>query len=116
MKNKVIQNEKFHSLVRIYKLSCLILRKYFPQLKEKQLSRFEQLKPLYEEWNQKINVISRKDIDNLEYRHILHSLAIARVIGFKPDSRYICLCLSWCSLNGHADIGFSYGCFQTIGI
>lgn len=66
-----------------------ILKKYFPQLKEKQLSKFEQLKPLYEEWNQKINVISRKDIENLEYRHILHSLAIARVIGFKPGSRVL---------------------------
>lgn len=66
-----------------------ILKKYFPKLTEKQLSQFEQLKPLYEDWNQKINVISRKDIDNLEYRHILHSLAIARVIGFAPGSRIL---------------------------
>ena len=66
-----------------------LLIKYFPKLTEKQLSRFEQLKPLYEDWNQKINVISRKDIDNLEYRHILHSLAIARVIGFAPGSRIL---------------------------
>lgn len=66
-----------------------ILKKYFPKLSEKKLAQFQQLKPLYEDWNQKINVISRKDIDNLEYRHILHSLAIARVVGFAPGSRIL---------------------------
>lgn len=61
-----------------------IILKYFPELSEKQKNQFEQLKPLYEDWNNKINVISRKDIDFLYERHVLHSLAIARVICFKP--------------------------------
>lgn len=51
--------------------------KYFPDLSEKQIEQFEALGPLYQDWNQKINVISRKDIDNLYPHHILHSLAIA---------------------------------------
>lgn len=60
--------------------------KYFPNLSEKQKNQFEQLMILYPEWNEKINVISRKDIDNIEENHILHSLAIARFIAFSPDS------------------------------
>lgn len=60
--------------------------KYFPHLSEKQKSQFEQLMKLYPEWNEKINVISRKDIDNVETNHILHSLAIAKFIEFKPGS------------------------------
>lgn len=57
-----------------------IIEHYFPALTERQRSQFEQLGPLYREWNEKINVISRKDIDNLYEHHILHSLAIARFI------------------------------------
>ncbi|MDE7411326.1 MAG: 16S rRNA (guanine(527)-N(7))-methyltransferase RsmG [Paramuribaculum sp.] len=56
-----------------------ILR-YFPNLTAKQISQFEMLGPLYNEWNEKINVISRKDIENLYPHHILHSLAIAKFI------------------------------------
>lgn len=66
-----------------------IIEKYFPNLTEAQRGQFEQLVPLYLEWNQKINVISRKDLDNLWERHILHSLAIARVIRFAEDSRIL---------------------------
>lgn len=66
-----------------------ILQKYFPKLSEKQLQQFAQLKPLYEEWNQKINVISRKDIDNLEDRHILHSLAIVSVVRFRTGAQIL---------------------------
>jgi 16S rRNA (guanine527-N7)-methyltransferase len=55
-------------------------------LSEKQKGQFEQLGLLYKEWNEKINVISRKDIDNLYINHVLHSLAIAKVIQFKPDA------------------------------
>jgi 16S rRNA (guanine527-N7)-methyltransferase len=53
--------------------------KHFPELTDVQKNQFEQLGPLYQEWNSKINVISRKDIDSLYTRHILHSLAIAKI-------------------------------------
>lgn len=64
-----------------------IIRKYFPSLTDTQLEQFRQMDDLYHEWNAKINVISRKDIDNLYERHILHSLGIAQVIRFKPGTR-----------------------------
>lgn len=63
-----------------------IILKYFPQLTTKQQEQFKQLGPLYSEWNEKINVISRKDIENLYINHILHSLAIAKVISFQPEA------------------------------
>lgn len=64
-----------------------LITKYFPGLSEAQLSQFVQLAPLYKEWNEQINVISRKDIDLLYERHILHSLGIAKVMAFKPGTR-----------------------------
>lgn len=63
--------------------------KYFPALSERQREQFEEMMTLYPEWNEKINVISRRDIDNLEVHHILHSLAIAKFIDFKPDTRVL---------------------------
>lgn len=60
--------------------------KYFPHLSDTQKAQLGQLMTLYPEWNEKINVISRKDIDNIEVNHILHSLAIAKFINFKPGS------------------------------
>ncbi len=63
--------------------------KYFPQLSDIQKSQFSQLMALYPEWNEKINLISRKDIDNIEINHILHSLAIAKFIIFKPGSEVL---------------------------
>lgn len=63
-----------------------IILKYFPDLTEKQIEQFSQLRKLYEEWNSQINVISRKDIDELYTRHVLHSLGIAKVIQFKPGT------------------------------
>ncbi|MCE1198698.1 MAG: 16S rRNA (guanine(527)-N(7))-methyltransferase RsmG [Marinilabiliales bacterium] len=63
-----------------------ILLKYFPNLSADQCHQFEMLGPLYHEWNGKINVISRKDIGELYVRHILHSLAVARIIHFKPGT------------------------------
>ena len=63
-----------------------LILKYFPKLDEASIFRFEQLGPLYDEWNGKINVISRKDIGSLYEKHILHSLAIARVIRFNPGT------------------------------
>ena len=60
--------------------------KYFPYLTEKQKNQYSALYELYVDWNSKINVISRKDIDNLYERHVLHSLGIAEFIKFKPNS------------------------------
>ena len=61
--------------------------KYFPELTDRQKEAFLKMLELYPEWNAKINVISRKDIDNLEINHLLHSLAIAKFIRFSPGSR-----------------------------
>ena len=66
-----------------------IILKYFPQLTEEQQRQFDALDALYREWNAKINVISRKDIDNLYEHHILHSLAIAKVINFRPATEIL---------------------------
>jgi len=66
-----------------------IVKKYFPDLTEKQLGQFELLFPLYKEWNEKINVISRKDIDNIMLHHVLHSLAIAKIVDFKPGTEIL---------------------------
>ena len=62
-----------------------IIKKYFPNLTDIQLQQLEQLLPLYKEWNEKINVISRKDIDNFYVHHVLHSLSIATFFEFKKD-------------------------------
>ena len=61
--------------------------KYFPELSDAQRLQMEQLETLYPEWNAKINVISRKDIDNLEVNHILHSLALVKFVQFTPGTR-----------------------------
>jgi len=66
-----------------------ILLKYFDSLTELQISQFEKLKDLYAEWNEKINVVSRKDIDELYLRHVLHSLGIAKVMKFQNGSRIL---------------------------
>lgn len=64
-----------------------IIEKYFPSLSDAQRLAFDTMMRLYPEWNARINVISRKDIDNLEINHLLHSLAIARFVEFQPGSR-----------------------------
>ena len=64
-----------------------IIDKYFPDLTTEQSVKVDQLLPLYKDWNDKINVISRKDITNLYERHVLHSLAIAKWINFKPGTK-----------------------------
>ena len=63
-----------------------LLVKYFPELNDRQVEQFTMLEGLYTEWNSRINVISRKDIDYLYERHVLHSLAIAKVINFAPGA------------------------------
>lgn len=66
-----------------------IIEKYFKDLTERQRGQFAALDALYHEWNEKINVISRKDIDNLYEHHVLHSLAIGRFLRFKPDTEVL---------------------------
>ncbi len=66
-----------------------VLLKYFSEFSQKQIEQFKALDGLYQEWNTKINVISRKDIDGLYEKHILHSLAIAAVFDFKPGMEVI---------------------------
>jgi len=63
-----------------------LILKYFPDLTENQIQQFEALEGLYKDWNSKINVISRKDIDELYLKHVLHSLGIAKVINFEAGS------------------------------
>ena len=65
------------------------LVKYFPKLSETQTRQFSMLNELYRDWNSKINVISRKDIDNLYEHHVLHSLAIAKALNFKPGTKIL---------------------------
>lgn len=64
-----------------------IILKYFPDLSKEQQRQFELLRELYEDWNLKINVVSRKDIDELYLRHVLHSLAIAKIHSFLPGTK-----------------------------
>ena len=66
-----------------------IIHKYFPELTEKQIEQFTDLKELYEHWNAQINVISRKNMDTLYTNHILHSLSIAKVIQFEKGSKIL---------------------------
>ena len=66
-----------------------IIKKYFPDLTELQLKQFEELEGLYREWNAQINVISRKDIDALYVRHVLHSLGISKIQAFNPNSHVL---------------------------
>ena len=70
-------------------MKAAIIKHYFPSITEHQQAQFEQLFPLYSEWNEMINVISRKDIDNLMLHHVLHSLAIAKFIEFKPGTEVL---------------------------
>ncbi|TMM56161.1 16S rRNA (guanine(527)-N(7))-methyltransferase RsmG [Maribacter algarum] len=66
-----------------------IVLKYFPDITEEQKEQFGQLENLYKDWNQKINVVSRKDIDELYLRHVLHSLGIAKIQQFLPGSEIL---------------------------
>ncbi|MBL4594397.1 MAG: 16S rRNA (guanine(527)-N(7))-methyltransferase RsmG [Flavobacteriales bacterium] len=70
-------------------LSIDTITNYFPELSEKQLEQFTMLAPLYRDWNSQINVISRKDIDELYVKHVLHSLGIAKVIQFKDKTKVL---------------------------
>ena len=70
-------------------MAAELILKYFPELTEEQQRQFEMLDALYRDWNAKINVISRKDIDQLYEHHVLHSLAIAKTIRFRPGTQIL---------------------------
>lgn len=70
-------------------MSTVLLLKYFPDITENQLEQFAKLETLYFEWNEKINVISRKDMESLYEKHILHSLGIAKIMKFAPGSKVL---------------------------
>ncbi len=83
---------KCRDYLREFCYFCMMIeqiKKYFPNLTGRQVEQFEAMMTLYPEWNEKINVISRKDIDNLEESHLLHSLAIAKFLNFAPGSRVL---------------------------
>lgn len=81
--------DNFAFSVVIYIDMISIIQKYFKDLTPEQISRFEMMGRLYPEWNEKINVISRKDIDNLFTNHILHSLSIAKFINPVPGTTFL---------------------------
>ncbi|MFN4123605.1 MAG: 16S rRNA (guanine(527)-N(7))-methyltransferase RsmG [Flavobacteriales bacterium] len=66
-----------------------LIKKYFPEINKTHLEKLNELVPLYKEWNERINVVSRKDIDQLELHHVLHSLAIARRTKFNPGAKIL---------------------------
>ena len=66
-----------------------LIQKYFPNLSEDQNQKIDQMKDVYEYWNQRINVVSRKDIEQIYLHHVLHSLAIAKLITFKPGTKVL---------------------------
>ena len=70
-------------------MSADLIQQFFPRLTPLQIEQLKALEPLYREWNEKINVISRKDIDNLYLHHILHSLGIARIVSFRPETQVL---------------------------
>jgi 16S rRNA (guanine527-N7)-methyltransferase len=74
------------TIFALYYFFMEIIQKYFTNLTETQLEQFAKLQELYQDWNLKINVVSRKDIDELYLRHVLHSLGIAKVMEFKPGA------------------------------
>ncbi len=79
-----ISNLKTVLLLKIFKMEAIL--KYFPDLTEVQKEQFQKLDALYHDWNEKINVISRKDIDALYIKHVLHSLGIAKIQAFEPGT------------------------------
>lgn len=85
MENPALRRET-PELINIALVTADIIFKYFPDLTEKQKHQFTQLFDLYRDWNDKINVVSRKDIENLYINHVLHSLGIAKVMPFKPGA------------------------------
>ena len=88
MKNEIRFSFAVRTFIRTFAGMKQILH-YFPDLSPEQQQQLSMLDELYRDWNQKINVISRRDIDNLYLHHVLHSMAIARLIHFRPDTRIL---------------------------
>lgn len=76
-------------MYKTWSMDANLIYKHFPNLSEKQQEQFESLADLYADWNLKINVVSRKDIEELYLRHVLHSLAIAKFIKFNPGAEVL---------------------------
>ena len=76
-------------MYKILKMSIDLIIKYFPEISETQKSQFEKLETVYKDWNEKINVISRKDIDEFYERHVLHSLGIAKIMEFADGTKVL---------------------------
>ena len=86
----ILYTQKCYTLNAIhYTLNMDKILKYFPNLTEEQKGQYAALFDLYKDWNSKINVISRKDIDNLYEHHVLHSLAIAKTLRFQPGTTLV---------------------------
>lgn len=82
-----INNPNLFFIFALKNIFMEIIKKYFTNLTEEQTAHFAKLQELYKDWNLKINVVSRKDIDELYLRHVLHSLGIAKVMEFKPGTK-----------------------------
>ncbi len=84
---KILRKSNFFLLLQKKNMNSVeLVKKYFKNLSEKQIAQFTELREIYEFWNNQINVISRKDLDSFYERHVLHSLAIAKIIDFKPNT------------------------------
>ena len=87
LKKENISAGEYTIFVEIFnRMGIEIILKYFPNLTEEQKEQIKLLESLYQDWNQKINVVSRKDIDELYLRHVLHSLGIAKILEFQAGS------------------------------
>lgn len=88
--NVFLQKNAYKIYIFVQNLTGMeLILKYFQNLSKNQIIQFEKLESLYQDWNLKINVVSRKDIDELYLRHVLHSLAIARFIKFKDNTKIL---------------------------
>lgn len=76
-------------MIKEFSMPVDLILKYFPDLTSSQIDQFTKLESLYTEWNEKINVISRKDVDALYEKHVLHSLGIAKVMAFAPGTKVL---------------------------
>jgi 16S rRNA (guanine527-N7)-methyltransferase len=70
-------------------MSSTIIFHYFDTLSAKQREQFEQIGPIYERWNAKLNLVSRKDVQHIYLKHVLHALSIAKVISFEPNTQVL---------------------------
>ncbi len=89
MERYLADRKKMLTFANKYDIGMQLIEKYFPELDERQRGQLAALDGLYRNWNEKINVISRKDIDNLYLHHVLHSMAIGRFVHFRPGTEVL---------------------------